>query len=444
VRTEVTGWWRPAAAAATSPAVAGGEQFAARGGVVAFGALVAFTCLLLLAPQSFIPALGALHLPLLCALVAGGAYVSDRLSRHERLVDLTPPMRLALMLAGWALLTVPLSLWPGGSVKFFFGIYFKALVVFALLAGVVDSLPRLKTLAWTLSLLAAPLSLAAIKNYVSGGGRAEALTEGLDRIMGYNGSLTANPNDLALMLNLILPLSIALFLSTRRLVPRLLLVGLIALDGIAIVASFSRAGFLVLGMTGFLYLCILFRRRLHGLALLVIAGAMMAAAMLPSSYLERLSTITNIQADKTNSAQTRYRDYLTAAGYVVEHPLMGAGIGMDILALNEARGETWTKVHDVYLEYAVDLGVPGVVLFLLLLRAIMRDLGRARRQAATEPDGFELHALLEGVSVSLAGFMLAALFYPDAYQFYFYYMAGLAVAGIAITARRRAVQEVPA
>ncbi|HEX2667720.1 MAG TPA: hypothetical protein VHP13_05055, partial [Gammaproteobacteria bacterium] len=142
--------------------------------------------------------------------------------------------------------------------------------------------------------------------------------------------------------------------------------------------------------------------------------------------------------------QTRYRDYLTAAGYVVEHPLMGAGIGMDILALNEARGETWTKVHDVYLEYAVDLGVPGVVLFLLLLRAIMRDLGRARRQAATEPDGFELHALLEGVSVSLAGFMLAALFYPDAYQFYFYYMAGLAVAGIAITARRRAVQEVPA
>ncbi len=438
--TEVSGWWRPATAA-TGPALLPVETGTdvSRGSKLAFWALMAFTCLLLLSPQSFVPALGALHLPLLTAVVAGAAYVTSRLARHASPFGIRPEVRIALFLAAWALLSVPLSLWPGGSVGFFFGIYFKALIVFWLLTGVVDSPERLRVASWVLSLLAAPLALAAIKNYLSGAGQMQAQTHGLDRISGYDGSLTANPNDLALMLNLILPLSIALFLSARSLVARCVLAGLIALDAVAIIASFSRAGFLVLGLTGAVYLVILFRRRRHGLAVLVLGGALAGVALLPGAYLDRLSTITDIKADQTNSAQTRARDYLTAAKYVVEHPVIGAGVGMDILALNDARGATWTKVHDVYLEYAVDLGLPGLILFLWLLRAIFRSLKRARRIAAADPEALSLQCLLEGITVSLVGFMLAALFYPDAYQFYFYYMGGLAIAGAAIVTARDSI-----
>jgi O-antigen ligase len=85
-------------------------------------------------------------------------------------------------------------------------------------------------------------------------------------------------------------------------------------------------------------------------------------------------------------------------------------------------------VHDVYLEYAADLGLPGLVIFLLLLRVIVIGVGDARRASEDDPDGFELHCLAEGLGVSLLGFIAAAFFYPDAYQFYFYYIAGLAVA----------------
>ena len=42
--------------------------------------------------------------------------------------------------------------------------------------------------------------------------------------------------------------------------------------------------------------------------------------------------------------------------------VIGAGIGQDILAMNAQRGDDWTQVHNAYLQYAVDLGVPGVVL----------------------------------------------------------------------------------
>ncbi|HEY3645470.1 MAG TPA: O-antigen ligase family protein [Gammaproteobacteria bacterium] len=428
---ETWGWWRHAAA---SPGPHAGRLVqVSRSSALPFWALMGFTCLLLLSPQSFLPALGKLHLPLLMALLSAGSFIMGSWKRHENPFALGKEHRLALLLAAWAIVTVPLSLWPGGSVTFFFGIFFKALIVFWLLSRVVDSVARLELACWTLSLLAAPLSLSAVRTFFSGGFRTQELSHGLARISGYDASLTGNPNDLALMLNLILPLSIALFLKARRPGAQSLLAVLVGLDVVAIIATFSRAGFLSLGLTGLAYLYILFRRKRRTLAFLVIAGCLAGAAMLPSSYLNRLSTITNIQADKTNSAQTRFRDYVTAAKYVAAHPLMGAGIGMNILALNDARGTTWTLVHDVYLEYAVDLGLPGVILFLLLLRQVIRGLRTAMRRAGAAPDGDDLHFLLEGLLVSIASFALSAFFYPDAYQFYFYYIAGLAIAAISIT-----------
>lgn len=432
------GWWRHDAAA--GPTVDAGETAVPeQGGAIPFWALMAFTALLLLSPQSFVPAIGVLHLPLLCALLAAGTYLLGRSKRGLPIFGAHQELKIAGMLAAWAIITVPLSLWPGGSITFFFAIFFKALVVFWLLTGVVDSPARLRTAMWVLSLIAVPLSISAVKGFFSGAFRAQEMTNGLDRISGYNGSLTGNPNDLALMLNLILPLTIALFLCARRLPLKVALAGLVVMDAVAVVATFSRAGFLALGVIGVSYLILLFKRGQKGLAMAVIAAALVSTAFVPSSYYERLSTITNIQADTTNSAQNRLRDNIIAVNYVATHPLVGAGIGMNILALNNARGAAWTKVHNVYLEYAVDLGLPGVGIFLFLMYTIVRKLRRASREIARVPALEEVRTLLQGLGVSLAGFILSAVFYPDAYQFYFYYIAGLAIAATSIaTAYRKA------
>ncbi|HSN18153.1 MAG TPA: O-antigen ligase family protein [Gammaproteobacteria bacterium] len=426
------GWWRHQAAA-TGPTVGIQDGIAPEpGGAIPFWALMAFTLLLLLSPQSFVPAIGALHLPLLSALLAAGTYVLRRSRRHLPIFGARQELKIAATLAGWAIVTVPLSMWPGGSVAFFFSIFFKALVVFWLLTAVVDTPARLRIVIWILSLIAVPLSVSAVRGFFSGAFRAEELTKGLDRISGYNGSLTGNPNDLALMLNLILPLTIALFLCTRRLPLKLLLAVIVVLDMVAVVATFSRAGFLALGVIGLSFLVLLFKRGQKGLAMGVIAAALVSTAFVPSSYYDRLSTITNIQADTTNSAQNRLRDNIIAVKYVATHPVVGAGIGMNILMLNNARGADWTKVHNVYLEYAVDLGLPGVGIFVFLIYTIARKLRRASREIANLPALDEVRTLLQGLGVSLAGFALSAIFYPDAYQFYFYYIAGLAIAATSI------------
>src|SRR5690348_3557526 len=221
-RTQVA-WWRP-------PLPQPDEAVsAARGAALPFWALMAFTSVLLLSPQAFVPALAPLHLAFLSAVVAGGTYVAGRLLRHQPVLRFTLDMLFAAALAGWSLVTVPFSYWPGGSLSFFCEIYFKALIVFWLLASVVDSVPRLRTVAWILSLIAVPLSLAAVKSFFSGGFESQVLSHGLDRIHGYGTSLTGNPNDLALMLNMILPLTVALLLLSRKPALRWLLGAVICL-----------------------------------------------------------------------------------------------------------------------------------------------------------------------------------------------------------------------
>src|SRR6185503_9722292 len=177
-------------------------------------------------------------------------------------------------------------------------------------------------------------------------------------VYGYQGApLTANPNDLALMLNLMLPFTLALLATARSALSRAMLVAIALLQMAGVIVTFSRAGFLTLVTVAGVYLWRLARRGRLLLVAGLVAGALAAVAFLPMGYLGRLATIGDMAADTTGSAQTRWSDTLAATRFVVAHPVIGAGVGMNTLALNEVRGATWSPVHDVYLEYAVDLGL---------------------------------------------------------------------------------------
>ena len=176
------------------------------------------------------------------------------------------------------------------------------------------------------------------------------------------------------------------------------------------------------------YLWGLLQKRQRGFAVLAAVLIVASLPFLPSSYMSRLGTITNIQADVTGSAQARWRDSLAAIEYIAENPFIGAGAGMDALALNEVRGAAWTEVHNVYLQYAVDLGIPGLIMFLMLLKESLKNARQAQRRSRGRAALRDLQHLGEGIFISLLAFAVAAAFYPDGYKFYFFYFAGLAAA----------------
>lgn len=416
-------WWRPAIDDRRDKrleAVAGIES---GDSMLPFWALMGFTFVLLISPQSFIPGLASLRIAMLATAIAILSYAVDRFKHGRPVLRWTRELTIALCLLAWAVMTLPLSYWPGGSVASLLGLYIKTMIVFVLLTQIVTSLSRLRLVAWGLSLMAVPIACNALINLITAN-----YLDGHARITGYNAPLTENPNDLALTLNLILPLSVALFFTTRKPAVRAVLLACICLDAVAVVATYSRGGFLTLVCICFTYLWSLFRRGQQQWMFLALFLGLAALPLLPSDYVERLVTIINISSDETGSAQERVRDTLAAVVYVLEHPLIGAGLDMNALALNEIRGTTWTVIHNVYLQYAVDLGIPGMVLFIMLLLSCLKGMRNLQERALESGSAKEIFFFAGGLRISLIAFAIAGMFHPVGYHFYFYYIAGLAVA----------------
>jgi len=197
--------------------------------------------------------------------------------------------------------------------------------------------------------------------------------------------------------------------------------------------TFSRAGFLSLATIVGSYLWIIRRRPERAWAYAGLVVAVLCLPLLPGKYFSRLATISDIEADATGSAQQRYQQQVMSVRYVLAHPIVGAGVGMDALAMNQTFG-SWQNIHNVYLQYATDLGLPGLLLFLLLLRESIRSARSVQRRSAKIPESRDLFHLATGIQTSLLAFAVSAFFSPVAYHFHFYYFAGLAVAVKAVDA----------
>jgi probable O-glycosylation ligase (exosortase A-associated) len=429
-------------AGAGYPAEAGLYESTAN--TVAFRALVAFTAILLLSPQAWFPVLGRLRIAFVAAVLAIGAHLLDRLVRRRAAPPFNAEIGIAVLLVAWAVITVPVSYWAGGSVEVLTSQYLKAVLFFWLVATLAATERRLTAVAWTLVLCAIPLAATGLYNYAAGEVVSTGVA-GFHRIYGYMGGsgLAANPNDLALVLNLIIPIAAAMMISTRNRMARGVAAAGMLLSIAGVIVTFSRAGFLTLAATAIMLLAVLVRRRSNGAAALLLAVALIAPVLVPDSYFNRLSTITAIETDETGSAQGRWRDVLVSANIVARNPIVGAGIGNDMLALNEYRGfDTFRSVHNAYLQYAVDLGLPGLLLFAWLHIRCFRSARRVERQAHLHEAVRSLGPLAAGIQVSLVTFFVAAMFHPIAYQFYFFTIAGLAIA-LRNTARVSGVADVP-
>src|SRR5262249_28157966 len=163
VSTPMT-WWRPEAARPNTTSATTFED----GSRVAFMALVAFTFILLLSPQAWFPILKAVRIAFLAATMAIAAHVVERTIHRKPVTPFSTEIGIVLALVGWALVTIPLSYWPGGSVRLLTDNYLKAVAFFWLLGTVITRTKQLRILAWSLVLCSVPLAATGLKNFLVG------------------------------------------------------------------------------------------------------------------------------------------------------------------------------------------------------------------------------------------------------------------------------------
>ncbi|MGH8722384.1 MAG: hypothetical protein ACREU4_10390, partial [Burkholderiales bacterium] len=204
-----------------------------------WGGLLIFSILLFFRPQDQIAAVGALHVSDLSAAIGLGAMLFLNLSRGKPVTRMTPELAGVFALGGIILLTVPTSIWPGGSVSVFTDVYIKLALIYMLMVNAVTSPKRIERICWVIVLAFGLVSARAWFDYA----RGVNLVEG-GRIAGAAGGFFENPNDLALNLAAFLPLAMMYVKRPGPAFKRIVSAVIVVLMLGAIVFTKSRSGLL--------------------------------------------------------------------------------------------------------------------------------------------------------------------------------------------------------
>jgi probable O-glycosylation ligase (exosortase A-associated) len=378
---------------------------------------LAFVALAYFRPQDWIGPLA--KAPLATLLAAPLALVLVARAQPSRLRQ--PELGLLGLIAAFAMVWVPFATnryWAFESFKF----YAVEALSAAAICAFIDSGARLRTL--FIVLLAAFGAQAVFA--IGHGGRGFA-------------TYTADENDLALGMNMALPLAVAGAVSARRAVQRLVFLALAGLFVAAVIASESRGGFVGLAATCGAML-LLSRRRGIVLALLLV-GAVVLAALAPAEYWGEMETILD-PTDPTRLERIRHWNLATAAWR--DNPIFGVGPGnipwvverYEVYDTQLTRSLAGRAVHSLFFTLLAEYGIVGIALFGSLIGLVVRRCWRlARSVASNELDTAPwARAILASIAAWLSsGVFLSVLDYPQ-----FYCLVGVAIALSQVHAQRGA------
>jgi len=241
-------------------------------------------------------------------------------------------------------------------------------------------------------------------------------------------SFLGDENDFALIMNMMLPFSICFFLYETKLKARLVyLIGsFLAIAGIII--SSSRGGFVGL-VAVFFVLWLASPRKLLSLVLISILVLTVYAAT-DQSYWEDMSTIEDVDE---GTAKQRTDSWQAAWDMFKDHPLGVGPANFPILFPNYQpegmRRNMWGRAaHSLWFTLLPELGIPGVLLYLSLFRANIRDLRYLKNLApATENHRYAFFLSLAFMA-SLAGYFVSGSFLSVLYYPHYWYLTAMIVA----------------
>ncbi|MCL4779088.1 MAG: O-antigen ligase family protein [Gammaproteobacteria bacterium] len=349
--------------------------------------------------------------------------------------DLSGSTRLLNTLIVYIFLSLPFVAWPGSVVKHGLDVFVKAVVFFYFTVQLVDTLPRLRTFVGVVVgcqvlRVLEPLYLHLTTGYW---GSYADMGDGyvLERLAGAPNDIL-NPNGLAFVVLTALPFLYYLIGGLKSRVMKLAVVGLIAALLYALVLTGSRSG-----MVGLVVIvaAIIFRseRRTTILVVAAIAGVLLVSVMTPDMR-DRYLSLTSDDTRNAATTQGRIQHMLDEVEVASRRPFVGHGLGTSQEALANEAGR-YQPSHNLYLEVMIELGMVGLVVYLMFLASIFGNLREIRasiaspgRQPGADSGNRQFYERCSGALLVLA--VMCTVFSIASYglsEFYWYLIAGLSV-----------------
>ncbi len=250
-------------------------------------------------------------------------------------------------------------------------------------------------------------------------------TGGESRVWGPPDSFIADNNDMALALNMSLPLLFFLAREEENRTVRAILHFAFFSGIVSVLLTYSRGG--LIGLAAVIcYIAIKSRRKFLAGAMLAV-GTLLALTLAPPRWLERMSTLSSRTLDQT--ALQRVVTWEFGWSFVKHYPVTGGGFEMypdvDLFrryaprALPGGRYES-ASPHSIYFQVLGEHGFVGFGLFLALLGGSLASLHRLKRRARRIPSLNWIVHYSEMLTGSILAFMVSGAFLGRAYFDFFY------------------------
>jgi O-antigen ligase len=192
----------------------------------------------------------------------------------------------------------------------------------------------------------------------------------------------------------------------------------LACCGFLIVKTGSRGGAITLGavLAG---TTLFLPRSMPRVARLGIGVSMIAGiAFAPSSFLDRLATLNDVTKDYNYTENSgRIAVWKRGFGYFAGSPITGVGVGAFPVADGQwskangyVRGFKWSVAHNLFIETASELGLPGLIALLFSLLPVVFTWRRVRKLQAVSEEDERLKRVIETIALSTLAFLLATMF----------------------------------
>lgn len=373
--------------------------------VAAYITIVIFWAFYYFRPEDIIKALYVLPLGKILGVVALIALILGTVGQG-RSVKLSPEAKLVLMLYAWCVLCVPFASWRGGAFWTVFGDYGKCIIMTIMIGIAVNSVIRLRRL---LFIQASATALMAVIGCV--------FYRGMTRLDIGNG-LYGNANDFAIMIALNWPICLGFMLATRNPFKKLLWgIGLIGMLW-AVTLTYSRSGFMatVVAILASFWEFGIKGKRKHVVIAAAVLALLLLPVLIPSHYGTRLEGIFNPSIDPLDkgSAEARRELLIMSLKLTATHPIFGVGPGQF-----ESATQTWFVTHNTYTQLSSEVGIPGLILFVLILRRVFRNLKEVTKTERFRSDP-QVEIFTRALRASFAGYLLGAFFASYAYELFIY------------------------
>lgn len=389
-----------------------------RGHMLSYIGLFLFTVTVYFRPYEMISALSSFtSMALIFALLTLAFFIPTQLGLEGTITSRPTEVNMVLIMLFCALYTIPIAKSPPLAWEWFNESFFKAVLMFIVMINVIRTENRLKGMMWLSIGVGVWLSINAIEDYQAGNFTVEGY-----RVEGGIGGLFGNPNDMALHLVTVIPLTVVLFLSSSHIIKRLIY-GLCFISLIAgTMITFSRGGFIGMMAAMMALFWKLGKKKRVQVTIFGIFFLVLILALAPGNYAIRILSIFIPGLDPVGSSDHRSLLLQQSIIATLRNPW---GIGMGNFTIISSRN---LVSHNAYTQVSCELGVIALIAYVAFMVKPLKRLLQIERETFDVKESSKFYYLSVGIQASLIGYMVGSFFASVAYLWFVYYLVAYAVA----------------